>query len=123
MANPAQPGAGVRLCALADIKDPGAKGFVFRDGDYLFAGFVLRHGDRVTGWVDRCPHTGTPLAFLPDRYLTREGDLVLCATHGALFRPDDGLCVAGPCEGRRLWAWAVAVTDEGDVVTASRPLP
>ncbi len=117
MANPAQPPAGVRLCALADVPDSGAKGFVFREGDSLFAGFVLRHGARVTGWVDRCPHMGTPLAFLPDRYLTREGDLVLCSTHGALFRPGDGLCLAGPCEGKRLWTWDVVVVGD-EVLTA-----
>jgi nitrite reductase/ring-hydroxylating ferredoxin subunit len=50
------------------------------------------------------------LAALPDRYLTREGDLIVCSTHGAMFRPHDGLCLAGPCEGRSLWPWPVIVT-------------
>jgi nitrite reductase/ring-hydroxylating ferredoxin subunit len=114
--NPAQPPPGARLCDLADIADPGAKGFLFRQGDYLFGGFVVRRGETVTGYIDRCPHAGMPLAILPDRYLTREADLILCASHGALFRPDTGLCVAGPCEGRSLWPWAVVV--EGGEVRA-----
>jgi len=115
--NPAQPGPGERLCAVAEIADPGAKGFVFRKDDALFAGFVVRRGDALLGYIDRCPHAGTPLAMLPDRYLTREGDLILCATHGALFRPDDGLCLAGPCVGRTLWPWPIAVVGDA-VVTA-----
>jgi nitrite reductase/ring-hydroxylating ferredoxin subunit len=115
--NEARPAPGVRLCALADIPDPGAKGFVFREGDYLFAGFVVRKDGAVHGFVDRCPHTGTPLAAFPDRYFTRERDLLLCATHGALFRPADGRCVAGPCEGRSPGAWTVIVQGD-DVVTA-----
>jgi nitrite reductase/ring-hydroxylating ferredoxin subunit len=90
LANAAQPAAGVRLCALADIPDPGAKGFLFRDGEQLFLGFVVHRRGRLAGYVDRCPHTGSPLAFLPNRYLTREGDLILCSTHGAMFRPEDG---------------------------------
>ena len=117
MANAAQPPPGQRLCALADIKDPGAKSFRFRDGDALFLAFVVRRGEVVRGYIDRCPHIGTPLAFLADRYLTREGDLILCSTHGALFRPEDGHCLAGPCEGRDLWPWPVAVID-GVVETA-----
>jgi nitrite reductase/ring-hydroxylating ferredoxin subunit len=113
--NPARPPAGTRLCGLEEIKDPGAKGFRFREGDYLFMGFVVRRDGAVRGYVDRCPHTGTPLALIGDRFLTREGDLVLCSTHGALFRPEDGACVAGPCEGAFLVPWAVVVAD-GEVL-------
>ena len=115
--NPAQPAPGTRLCAVPDIADPGAKGFVYRVGEALFAGFIVRRGEALTGYIDRCPHAGTPLALVADRYLTREGDLILCSTHGALFRPDDGLCVAGPCEGRALAPWAIVVLD-GEVRTA-----
>lgn len=115
--NPAQPAPGARLCALADIADPGAKGFMYRAGEKLFLGFVVRRGEAVTGYIDRCPHTGLPLAPLPDRYLTREGDLIICSSHGALFRPGDGFCVAGPCAGRSLWPWPVRV-EGGEVVAA-----
>jgi nitrite reductase/ring-hydroxylating ferredoxin subunit len=115
--NPARPGPGTRLCALADLRDPGSRGFLFREGEALFLGFVTRVGDKVAGWVDRCPHAGMPLAIVPNRYLTREGDLILCAAHGALFRPADGLCVGGPCAGQALTPWPVRV-DGDDVVVA-----
>jgi nitrite reductase/ring-hydroxylating ferredoxin subunit len=115
--NPARPRPGARLCALADIPDPGARGFSFRHGEALFAGFVVRQGDTVAGYEDRCPHAGMPLALIPHRYLTREGDLILCVSHGALFRPADGVCIAGPCAGRALQTWPVRLLD-GDLVTA-----
>ena len=60
--NPARPAAGVRLCALDEIKDPGGKSFRFRDGSRMFAGFVIRQGDAAQGFVDSCPHAGWPLA-------------------------------------------------------------
>jgi nitrite reductase/ring-hydroxylating ferredoxin subunit len=113
--NPAQPPAGHRLCALADIADPGAKGFSFREGDKLFMGFLVRQGDAVHGYIDRCPHAGLPLATFGDRFLTREGDLILCSSHGALFRPRDGICIGGPCAGKALWPWRVTVRD-GEVL-------
>jgi nitrite reductase/ring-hydroxylating ferredoxin subunit len=110
--NPARPLAGTRLCDLADLADPGAKGFIFRRDEAMFLGFVVRTGDGVTGYVDHCPHAGMPLALLPGRYLTREGDLILCSSHGALFRLHDGLCVAGPCAGKLLESWSVRVQGE-----------
>ncbi len=116
--NPAQPAPGALLCALDEIPDPGAKGFVFRQGEAMFMGFVVRRNGAVRGFIDRCPHIGTPLAAMADHYLTREGDLIVCSTHGALFRPEDGACLAGPCEGRALWPWPVAVKG-GEVRTAA----
>jgi nitrite reductase/ring-hydroxylating ferredoxin subunit len=114
--NPARPLPGTRLCGLEEIADPGAKGFSFRSGDFLFMGFVVRLGAEAFGYVDRCPHAGTPLALIGDRYLTREGDLILCSTHGALFRLGDGACIAGPCPGARLFAWPVRLEDGAVVV-------
>jgi nitrite reductase/ring-hydroxylating ferredoxin subunit len=101
---------------LADLPPVGAKGFAFREGEAVFSGFVVRRGDAVFGYVDSCPHNGWPLA-VADRYLTREKDLLVCSGHGALFRIDDGLCVAGPCDGAALDVWPVAIVD-GAVVTA-----
>jgi nitrite reductase/ring-hydroxylating ferredoxin subunit len=115
--NPARPAAGAYLCALDDLPDPGSRGFIYREGEALFLGFVVRRGDTVQGYVDSCPHAGMPLALLPNRYLTREGDLILCSSHGALFRPTDGRCVGGPCAGKSLTPWPVIV-DHAAVYTA-----
>lgn len=115
--NPARPPPGTRLCALADLPDPGSKGFRFRHERTLFAGFLIRIGEEVRGYVDSCPHAGWPLSALPDRYLTREGDAILCTGHAALFRPLDGVCVAGPCAGMSLTRWPIAI-EGGEVFTA-----
>ena len=122
MSAEARPAAGVRLCALDDLPDPGARGFRFDaagggEDARPFQGFVVRRGAEVIGYVDSCPHVGAPLSSDPDRYLTRRGDYVVCFNHGALFRPEDGVCVAGPCVGRALRPWTVAV--EGGVVTTA----
>jgi nitrite reductase/ring-hydroxylating ferredoxin subunit len=114
--NPARPGAGAWLCALADIPDPGSKAFSFRQGEALFNAFVVRRGVNVIGYLDRCPHAGLPLSGAPDSYLTLEKDLILCAAHGALFRIESGMCIAGSCYGQALQPWPVQVVD-GDVRT------
>ena len=113
--------AGVPLCALGDLSDPGARNFVLQIGGRYFHGFVVRRGDTVAGYVDRCPHMGLPLAQTLDDYLTPGGDLIACSWHGALFRPDDGACVGGPCVGAALTPWPVEVV--GGVVRTARVQP
>ena len=114
--NPARPAAGTVLCALDEIPSPGSKGFRYREGDAMFAGFVVRKDDLVVGYVDSCPHAGWPLAGPNGRFLTRENDLILCAGHAALFRIEDGAMVAGPCQNVSLTPWPVRVV-EGAIVT------
>ena len=116
--NPARPPAGTDLCRLDEVPEPGAKGFDFRAGEALFAGFVVRKGGKLYGYVDQCPHAGWPLAPFPDRYLTRDHQRLFCSGHGALFRIEDGICTAGPCAGAALEPWPVAADADGMVRTA-----
>ncbi|WP_372781552.1 Rieske (2Fe-2S) protein [Phenylobacterium sp.] len=114
--NPARPAAGQRLCGLDELSDPGSKGFRFRLDSRLFAGFLVRKGGLVTGYVDSCPHAGWPLGVFDDRYLTKAGDHILCAGHGGLFTLE-GAGATTPCIGLSLTPWPVAVRD-GAVFTA-----
>jgi len=106
---------GVTLAPLAAIADGAARNFVLQLRAGRFHGFVVRRGDAVFGYVDRCPHAGLPLAQSLDDYVA--AGHVRCSWHGALFRAEDGVCVAGPCVGARLAAWPVTVRD-GMIVTA-----
>lgn len=109
---------GVRLAAQDELAEGGARNFVLQMRAGRFHGFVVRRGDRVYGYVDRCPHMGLPLATTLDDYLTPAGTLIACAWHGALFDIATGLCVGGPCAGQRLARWPVALID-GMLVTAA----
>jgi nitrite reductase/ring-hydroxylating ferredoxin subunit len=102
---------GIALGELALIADPGARGFVIQLRAGRFHGFVVRNGDTVNGYVDRCPHAGLPLAKQLDDYLTPDAAMIQCSWHGALFSREDGRCVGGPCPGASLTPWAVLVRD------------
>ncbi len=65
-------------------------------------GFAVRHRGRVCAFVNRCPHQGTELDWEPGEFFEAAGLYLVCATHGALFEPASGLCVAGPCRGASL---------------------
>ncbi|CAM8671871.1 MULTISPECIES: Rieske (2Fe-2S) protein [Sphingobium] len=108
---------GVRLCALDALQDGAARNFVLQMRAGRFHGFVVRDGQRVSGFVDRCPHAGLPLAQTLDDYLTPDGRFIACSWHGALFDKQDGRCVGGPCTGQSLKAWPVALVEDW-IVTA-----
>ena len=90
------------LCTLADLEQTGAKGFSVGEGDWPLRGFIVKTMSGVAAFVNYCPHAGHPLNFRPDKFLTPDRNLILCASHGALFARDDGLCIAGPCSGQSL---------------------
>lgn len=90
-----------RLCALEDIPANGCKELPDSGDPSLFA--VRRNGELYL-YRNRCPHAGTPLNWMPDRFLSRDGNHLQCSTHGALFTIEDGLCIAGPCPGKSLVA-------------------
>ncbi|HEX3066756.1 MAG TPA: Rieske 2Fe-2S domain-containing protein [Dongiaceae bacterium] len=98
---------GEALCRLDEIRDPGSKGFEREEGSI----FLIRRGGEVTGYVNSCPHTGGPLDWIEGQFLDLNGQYIVCATHGALFRPGDGHCIAGPCAGDRLKPVAVTLRD------------
>ncbi len=66
-------------------------------------GFFVRDKDRTLhAYENSCPHTGAPLNWTPDQFLTKEGLYIQCSIHGAMFKIQDGECFAGPCSGKFL---------------------
>ena len=103
--------AGLRaLCPLEEIPDGGARGFAAAPGGFTGL-FAVRQGDQAFVYVNSCPHVGAGLDWAPDRFLTADGLLIVCSTHGALFGKADGVCIAGPCLGDRLEAVPAQLVD------------
>ncbi|HEU4591676.1 MAG TPA: Rieske 2Fe-2S domain-containing protein [Steroidobacteraceae bacterium] len=100
------------LCALAELEPTGGRGFTVGEGDWPLRGFIVRTSRGVAAYVNTCPHAGHPLNFRPDRFLTPDRNLILCASHGALFTRDEGLCIAGPCPGQSLRRVPIEVVGE-----------
>jgi nitrite reductase/ring-hydroxylating ferredoxin subunit len=90
------------ICRLVDLEEYGSRAFTVGSGDWPLRGFVVRCGNEVRGFVNRCPHAGHPLNLRPHRFLTPDRAMILCSSHGALFEKDAGRCLAGPCAGELL---------------------
>lgn len=100
-----------RLCAEAEITEGQGRGFVFGFGLERQAVFVINWHGALHAYRNTCPHAGTPLDWPENRFFDVSGAYLMCGTHGAVFRPEDGLCIAGPCKGRALAPLALRVED------------
>ena len=99
------------LCALADIPDGGGCEHVFGPEHEQLRVLLLRRGDAVWGYVNRCPHFSIPLNFEPNVFCTYDGEILMCAHHSAMFRFESGECIDGPCLGHRLTRVPIEVMD------------
>jgi nitrite reductase/ring-hydroxylating ferredoxin subunit len=97
------------LCSLGELESTGSRGFAVGEGDWPLRGFVVKTAGGIAAYVNYCPHAGHPLNLRPHRFLTPDGNLIMCCSHGALFARDNGLCIAGPCQGQSLTAIPVQV--------------
>ena len=110
------------VCQLDKLNDPDSYGLVLSVNGQLRDVFILRLGQQVFAYLNTCPHTGGPLDWMPNQFLSLDKDYIQCATHAALFRITDGYCVAGPCAGDRLTSIPVKV-DAGEVVVLHTEFP
>lgn len=99
----------ILICRLGDLDVPGSRGFTVSCGDIQQEIFLVRTTAGVYGYLNSCPHTGAPLDWVPDRFLSQDLSHIQCSTHAALFNVDDGECIAGPCSGDALTPVPLAI--------------
>ena len=89
------------LCRMDELVEGQARGFdpLQRGKDSVFA---LVHEGQVRIYRNSCPHLDVRLEYRKDRFLSADGQLIVCYAHGAQFLPSTGECVYGPCLGQSL---------------------
>ena len=108
------------LIGLDALGDPGAASIVLGRGSARRDVLIVRSGGKIRAFENSCPHQGTPLETLAGAFFDSDRCLLVCSTHGARFRPGDGLCVAGPCAGQALKPVAIELSG-GKVLLAGEP--
>jgi len=78
---------------------------------------VLRSGERLQVYLNRCPHFGVELARQPEHLYLEAHQWIRCSVHYAKFRWHDGYCISGDCEGDSLTPVAADIKDGQLVVS------
>jgi nitrite reductase/ring-hydroxylating ferredoxin subunit len=92
--------AWIPLCNTANLID-GSDAVPF---DVVYAGqtcraFAVRFEGQPHAYLNRCTHVAMELDWQPDRVFDASGQWLVCASHGAEYKPDTGECAGGPCRG------------------------
>lgn len=98
-------GRALEVCASADLIEagPGVR-FEARVAGWTqpLPAFAVRSGGQVYAYLNQCRHVAMELDWQPGQFFDADGQYLMCATHGALYEPHTGRCVAGPCRGQSL---------------------
>ena len=78
-------------------------------------GFAICVGGSFYAYRNHCPHTGSPLDWMPNQFFSEDRQMLMCHTHGALFDPSTGRCLSGPCP-RGLYPLPLQILDDGLLV-------
>ncbi len=76
--------------------------------------FAVRYRGRVYAYINRCAHIQVELDWQHGHFFDSDGEYLMCATHGALYDPETGHCIAGPCKDAKLSS--LDVKEEGDEI-------
>ena len=93
------------ICKLAKIKDI-EEGvwyeYSLQQEDKLLSIMLIMKKGEYTAYKNFCPHQGRRMDYAAGQFLTTPEGNIVCPAHGAEFKPDDGLCINGPCLGQSL---------------------
>lgn len=91
------------LCAADALVEGGAGvRFTVEVGSRQVGAFVVRFDGVAHGYVNQCAHVPMELDWQEGQFFESSGLYLICATHGAMYAPDSGQCVGGPCRGASL---------------------
>ena len=65
-------------------------------------GFLVWFEGVFKAYLNQCRHMEVCLDWQPNDFFDEDKKFIICSTHGALYSPKSGLCVAGPCKGQNL---------------------
>lgn len=99
------------LCRTQALADPGTANVVLGEGEDELDILVVKSAGKPHAYVNCCPHQFIPLETFPNHFLTDDRRHLVCSGHGALFDPETGVCVQGPCAGRSLDRLNIAERD------------
>jgi len=90
----------IPICPSADLID-GGRGVRFPVSEFGHAdtGFVVRYQGAAHAYLNRCAHVPIELDWAEGEFFESSGLYLMCATHGAIYDPQTGNCLGGPCRG------------------------
>jgi nitrite reductase/ring-hydroxylating ferredoxin subunit len=102
----------IAICESAELTDCGAGvRFEVMQWGRAIPAFAIRFRGQVHGYINRCAHVPIELDWNHGEFFDAAKLYLICSTHGALYAPETGRCVGGPCRGASLEPVALEEAD------------
>ena len=119
IANAPPPGTVLgQLHALADGEVRMLVHASTESADKPFRYLLLRSGNTVHAYVNRCAHFGMPLAQKQEHLQFAAHSSIICNVHYARYDWHSGRCLGGDCDGEGLLPIPVVVDAQGVICIA-----
>lgn len=99
-----------------ELKIGGAFVFDYRLSGKLLDGFIIKHEQGYSAYQNLCAHIPVALDYDDGDFFHDKIGRIVCKTHGATFRPEDGLCDSGPCTGQSLNKFELQIAESEFIV-------
>ncbi|MDZ7938131.1 MAG: Rieske (2Fe-2S) protein [Rhodoferax sp.] len=83
-----------------------------------FRYLLLRDGDKVHAFVNRCAHFGVPLAAKQEQLIYQPRQSLTCNVHYAKYDWTDGRCLSGECDTESLSPLPLVMAANGELRVA-----
>jgi nitrite reductase/ring-hydroxylating ferredoxin subunit len=83
--------------------------------------FVINFHGEFHAYINRCRHIPIPMDWVDNHFFDEGGRYLMCQTHGALFQPASGECLAGPAGACGKYLFRVPLEVERGLIYARPP--
>lgn len=106
-----------KICQRNSQKELLTKEFTLKNDGLSKDAFLIYFKRHFYAYENSCPHTGVTLNWQEGQFFSHDGLFIQCSLHGALFEPNTGVCIRGPCLGDCLKSINIEVTDDAIYIT------
>jgi nitrite reductase/ring-hydroxylating ferredoxin subunit len=106
-----------KICDLSSLSEQSCREFTVQNAAQEKDAFLVYVNQQCYAYENSCPHTGVNLNWQKEQFFSLDGLFLECCMHGALFEPETGLCVRGPCQGSNLKPINIVIDNESVYVS------
>jgi nitrite reductase/ring-hydroxylating ferredoxin subunit len=93
----------IKIAKAKDFRVGKAFKFNIKRSDRVTEAFAFKKEDAYYGYLNLCRHWSVGLDYDDNEFFSRNGELLVCKNHGAIYDPKTGACRGGPGGGASLY--------------------
>ncbi len=93
----------IKISVMPHLQNYQTQKIQLKIGKQLQELFFFKVGNQYYGYLNLCRHWNIPLDYEDNDFFSDNKQFIVCKNHGALFDPQTGQCLSGPCEGKSLY--------------------